>query len=72
MRGNGAPHEMDAGGEDIDARPLRAGVENADFGVRHTTIEARLRVRLILDLAVALVRTCSQEHWSLRGNRPRY
>ena len=56
---HGAPHEVDATGEDIDARLLGAGIENADFGIRHTAVEARLRVRLVLDLPVALVGTCT-------------
>ena len=67
--GEVAPHEVNASGEDIDARLLRAGVENADFGVWHTAVEARLRVRLVLNLAVALVRTCSQGRSMLRGER---
>ena len=68
-RTTAAPHEVDATGEDIDAGLLGAGVENADFGVRHTAVEARLRVRLVLDLAVALVGTCTSRAIVAGGGR---
>jgi hypothetical protein len=38
--------EVDAEREVVDGRALTAEVEDADLGVRHTTVEPRLRVRL--------------------------
>lgn len=38
--------QVDAEGEVIDGRTLPAEVENADLGVRDTTVEPRLRIRL--------------------------
>lgn len=38
--------EVNAGGELVDVRTLTAKVEDANLGVGHTTVEARLRVGL--------------------------
>ena len=38
--------EVDAEREVVDGGTLAAKVEDADLGVRHTTVEPRLRVRL--------------------------
>jgi len=39
-------HHVDAEREVIDGSALAAEIEDADLGVGHTTVEARLRVRL--------------------------
>lgn len=39
-------HKVDAEREVIDGGTLAAEIENANLGVRHTTVEPRLRVRL--------------------------
>jgi hypothetical protein len=38
--------QVDAQGEVVDGGTLAAEIEDANLGVRHTTVEARLRVRL--------------------------
>ena len=43
---------MDAGGEKVPVGPLLATVIHTDLGVGHTTIEARLRVGLVLLVSV--------------------
>lgn len=45
--------EVDAEREIVDVRTLAAEVEDSDLGVWHTTVEARLGVRLVLAVAVA-------------------
>jgi len=45
--------EVDAAGELVDVGALAAQVEDADLGIGHTTVEARLRVWLVLAVAVA-------------------
>ena len=39
-------HQVDAQGEIVDGGTLSAEVEDANLGVRHTTVEPRLRIRL--------------------------
>jgi hypothetical protein len=39
-------HHVDAQGEIIDGSALAAKIEDADLGVRDTTVEPRLRIRL--------------------------
>jgi len=51
--------EMDAERELVDVGTLAAEIENADLGVGHTTVEPRLRVRLVLAVAVASCWTTS-------------
>ena len=50
---------MHARREGVNTRLLRAGIEDTNFGVRHTAIEAGLGVRLVLNLTVALVWSCA-------------
>jgi hypothetical protein len=45
--------KVDAEGEVVDVGTLAAKIEDADLGVGDTTVEARLRVRLILAVTVA-------------------
>lgn len=45
--------EVDAEREVVDGGTLAAEVEDADLGVRHTTVEARLRVRLQMTAELA-------------------
>ena len=53
------PYEVHARRECINAGLLRASVEDTNFGVGDTAIEAGLGVRLVLNLPVALVRSCT-------------
>jgi len=46
---------VDAERELVDGRLLAAQVEDPDLGVRDTSTEAALRVRLVLAVAVAAV-----------------
>lgn len=57
----GAPGHVDAEGEGIDRVPLHAHIEDADFGVGHTTVVPRLGVRLVLNLPVTPGRACKQK-----------
>ena len=43
---------MDAEREVVDGRTLSAEVEDADLGVRYTTVKPRLRVRLYYRMSV--------------------
>ena len=52
-------HHVHCQGELIHVVLLLAAVENADFRVRDATAEPRLRVRLVLAVAVALIRTAT-------------
>lgn len=45
--------EVDAGWEFVDVGTLATKIKNADFRIRYTTVEARLRVWLVLAVAVA-------------------
>jgi len=49
--------QVDAQGELVDTSPLAAQVKDLDLGVGDTTVEPRLRVRLVLAVAVATSRT---------------
>jgi len=49
--------EVDAQREVIDSSTLSAKIEDSNLGVGHTTVEARLGVRLVLAVAVAASRT---------------
>lgn len=51
--------QMDTGWELIDGSPLAAQIEDTDLGIRDTTAETRLGIRLILDVAVTTGRTAS-------------
>lgn len=52
------PDHMDAKGKVVHVCLLHAHIVNADLGIRHTTVVARLGVRLVLDLPVASRRAC--------------
>ncbi len=56
------PDKVHAGRESVHRGLLGTDVINPNFGVGHTTAEAGLSVRLVLDLAVAPRRTCSVDH----------
>lgn len=45
--------QVDAEGKLVDVGTLAAEIEDADLGVGHTTVEARLGVRLVLAIPVA-------------------
>src|SRR5688500_14579060 len=49
---------MHAGGEHIHTSPLSSGIIDTNFGVGDTAVEARLGVRLPLNLPVPPKRTC--------------
>jgi len=49
--------QVDAERELVDVGTLTAQVEDANLGVGHTTVESRLRVRLVLAVAVTSRRT---------------
>ena len=51
--------EMAAVGEVVERRALAAEIEDADLRVGHTTVVARLGVRLVLAVAVAAERTAT-------------
>ena len=54
-----SPDHVHAGWKRVHRSSLCTRIENADLGVRHTTAEARLGVRLVFDLPVALEGACS-------------
>lgn len=51
--------EVDAEREVVDVGALSAQIEDADLGVGDTTVEPRLRIRLVLAVSVATSRTAS-------------
>jgi len=57
-RGVCGPDEVDAVREGVHGLPLLAHVIDPDLGVRHTTAKPGLGVGLVLDLPVALGRSC--------------
>jgi len=52
-------HEVNAEREVVDGGTLATEIEDADLGVGHTTVEARLGVRLVLAVTVATSGTTS-------------
>jgi hypothetical protein len=56
-------HQVHAVREFIHSLLLHAHIVDADLGIGHTPAEARLGVRLVLDLPVASSRTCKAPNW---------
>lgn len=56
-----SPDHVHAGWKRVHRSPLCTRIKNANLGVGHTTAEAGLRVRLVLDLPIALEGTCNPQ-----------
>lgn len=52
-------HHVDRGWVDVARGLLGTRIEDTDFGIRDTTAEPTLRVRLVLAVSVALIRTAT-------------